>query len=168
MKRLVCLACSLLLVSMSAAARSGYQEQGQSISAFAQRLSEAFPQISLDDIKLIEGYVMKLHRDGIQPGEATRHGFEAMARGQALLSEDERREMKALSNQMKGTLTGKERERMEVLTAELRQEKSISEADRKFIASMLKESFLRLPAASQGRLRELYGKALRAFLRTVQ
>jgi hypothetical protein len=168
MKRLVCVACSLLLIAVSVAALPVRQDEGQSIPVFTRRLSEEFPQINLDDIKLLEGYFTKLLRAGLQSDEAMRSGFDVMARGKALLSEGERSEMRGLTNQMKNTVTVKERERMQTLAAEIRRGKSISEADRKFIGAIIKESFLRLPAASQSRLRELYGKAIRAFLQTVQ
>ena len=168
MKRLVCVAFSLLLIAVSVAALPARQEQDQSVPVFSRRLSEEFPQLSLDDIKLLEGYYTKLFKAGLQPEEAMRSGFDAMARGKALLSEDERGEMRDLTSRMKNTVTVKEREKMQTLAAEIRQGKSISEADHKFIGATLKESFLRLPAASQSRLRELYGKAIRAFLQTVQ
>lgn len=168
MKRLICLACTLWLISTNVAAQPGHQEQGQSTAALIERLAKEFPQLSPDDIKLVVDYVKKLERDGMQTDEAIMFGFGVMPRGKALLSKDEQREMTALTSRMKNTATMKERERMQALGTEIKQGKSISEADHKFIASVLKESFLRLPAASQSRLRELYGKAIRAFLQTVQ
>lgn len=152
-KRLVCVACSLLLIAMSVAALPVRQEQDQNIPVFTRRLVEEFPQLSLDDVKLLEAYYTKLFKAGLQSDEAMRNGFDVMAQGKALLSEDERSEMKNLTGRMKNTVTVKERERMQTLAAEIRQGKSISEADHKFIGAILKESFLRLPAASQSRLR---------------
>ena len=168
MRRLICLACTMLLFSAGVTAQPGHQEQEQNTSALAERLAKDYPQLSLDDIKLIVRYVEKLSRAGMQDDEARRVGFGVMPRAKALLSKDEQKEMAGLTNQMKNTATAEERERMRALGAVVRQGKSLSETDDKFITSTMKQSFLRLPVASQSRLRELYGKALRAFLKTVE
>ena len=168
MQRTIFVVWILLLASINAPAQVRGHKKSPKTSALAQRLSEEIPQIGMNEIKLMEAYITKLSKEGFPMTQAMRLGINIMAKGKALLSQDEQNEMEDLNDEILDSYSREDRDRLESLRIKAMQGNPMSKLESTFLKTVFKKGFLTLPAASQARLRELNGKAIRAFLRTIQ
>jgi hypothetical protein len=140
-----------------AKASINFEEQAKEISA-------ELPQLSLPAARLMVRYMYDLYKKGIQYAEARRIGMETMARGKALLPEEEQREMEDINDQILDSYSQEERRRLEKLRIVISKGGPMTTDDKAFLMMLYKSGFKSLPLESQSRLRELNEKAIRAYL----
>src|SRR4051812_46063366 len=88
---LVCFSPSLLVFGQSKNNSSRSRNDAE-WERTAKELSAQFPQIRLADLRLLGRYIHDLTTSGIDKAKARQIGMEAMAKGKALLPENEQRE----------------------------------------------------------------------------
>jgi len=173
LKSFLILACLTLVFSDASFLVSGQSKGGSSQSRnnaewerTARELSAQFPQIRSSDLRLLGKYIYDLTASGIDKAQARRIGMEAMAKGKALLPENEQREMENLNQEILDSYSPETSARIERLRIVVNAGRAMTAADQEFLMTQFKKGFESLPTEDQKRLQNLNGKAIRAFLST--
>lgn len=165
----VLLACvalaSINVCALGQVRRAGSKDNSES-ERIAKEMSEQSPQIRLSDMRLVIKYANKLRASVVDNGEVRRLGMEAMAKGKALLPEEEQREMEDLNQEILDSYSPETLAKIERLRIVVSTGKAMSTADRDFLKVQFKKGFESLPIGDKTRLQDLNGKAVRAFLST--
>lgn len=165
----VLLACAML-ASISVCALGQGKRAGSKNSAESERIakeiSDQLPQVRLSDMRLLMKYVYRLRDSGVDSGQAQRLGMEAMAKGKALLPEEDQREMENLNQEILDSYSPETLAKIERLRIVVSKGQAMSTPDRDFLIIQFKKGFERLPIGDKTRLQDLNGKAVRAFLST--
>jgi hypothetical protein len=165
----VLLACAMLasihVFALGQGKGAGSKNSAES-ERIAKEMSEQSPQIRLSDLRLVIKYANKLRASGVDNGEVRRLGMEAMAKGKALLPEEEQREMEDLNQQILDSYSPDTLSRIERLRIVMSKGQPMTKADQEFLRIQFKKGFESLPTEDKTRLQDLNGKAVRTFLST--
>ena len=89
-----------------------------------------------------------------------------MAKGKALLPEEEQREMEDLNQKILDSYSPDTLSRIERLRIVMSKGQPMTKADQEFLRIQFKKGFESLPTEDKTRLQDLNGKAVRTFLST--
>jgi hypothetical protein len=162
------LACFTTNLLASGQVRSNSSKSGRSAEweRIAKDLSTRFPQIRLSDLRLLAKFVDDLTVSGVNKDKARQLGMEAMAKGKALLPDNEQREMEHLNQEILDSYSPELLARIERLRIVVNNGQPMTVADQEFLMTQFKKGFENLPTQDRTRLQDLNGKAIRAFLGT--
>lgn len=130
------------------------------------RTADQLPQVRLSDMRLFMKYIYRLRDSGVDSGQARRLGMEAIAKGKALLPEEDQREMENLNQEILDSYSPETLAKIERLRIVVSKGQAMSTANRDFLMIQFKKGFESLPIGDKTRLQDLNGKAVRAFLGT--